>query len=222
MHEIYKELADKRSKVYWFLSDFYNLKPTMEFLKEIRNNLNKVSGIEEVEELVELRNYLDNLNEEGVLELQVLFTRLMRGIKEGYSPPPPYESVYRENKLCGEWTLRVMEFYNKCGFGIIDETVGPQDHITAELKFISFLCIKEREGWENCQKTIALQWMKMEEEFLKNHVLVWVPRFCRIIESEKCFYSSVAKLTRKLIEEDFHYINDVIEENLYELKEVMV
>jgi len=222
MDETYKELADKRSKIYWFLSDFYNIKPTWEFLEELRNNLMRVSGSEEFEELVELKRYLENLSEDRVLELQVLFTRLMRGIKEGYSPPPPYESVYRENRLCGEWTLRVMNFYKKCGFGIIDKTVGPQDHITAELKFMSHLCIKEKDGWENGQKTISLQWMKMEEEFLKNHVLAWVPEFCRIIASESNFYSPIARLTRKWLEEDFYYINDVLKENLYHFKEVML
>jgi TorA maturation chaperone TorD len=206
-----QSLAENRSRIYWFLSEFYNVKPNMEFILELRSNLKSIDEADKAEILggllLKLESFLENLNESEIEMLQVSFTRLFRGISKDYSPPPPYESVYRgEGRVYGLSTERVMEFYAECGFGVIDDTVGPQDHITAELKFMAMLCFKESQTGED-------YWIKKQLNFLSNHALKWIPEFCRRIEREgDGFYSLIAKITRKWLEADFEYLREVSED----------
>jgi TorA maturation chaperone TorD len=54
--------------------------------------------------------------EEILRRIAVDRTRLFRGIREKDSPPPPYESVYREQRLRGESSSEVYGFY--CTLGV--------------------------------------------------------------------------------------------------------
>ena len=69
--------AEERSRVYWFLSDCFLQAPT-----EITSEIWQVLQL--------------SANKSGPMELRKEFTRLFRGIQEGYGPPPPYESRYRQ------------------------------------------------------------------------------------------------------------------------------
>jgi len=208
-YDLLKTIAEGRSKVYWFLSEFYLKKPNENFLKEFKS---KISGIlsdvnEEFREA--LKTIKDCLEQEGLeslsTRLSVDFTRLFRGIKEGYGPPPPYESVYRgEGKVLGESTLAVMRKYAEAGFGIIEEYAGPQDYIGTELKFMSLLCYKDMKAWEEREADEGKKCLEMERRFLNDHLLQWVPNFCKEVEeraSEK-FYVAIAVLTESFIKKD--------------------
>ncbi|MFQ5711841.1 MAG: molecular chaperone [Candidatus Geothermarchaeales archaeon] len=201
-----KAFAEKRSRLYWLLSSFYLRKPDKAFLEELKS---KISGIGggiggELEEAVEmLKDTLENSKVEELSQrLVVEFTRLFRGIKKGYGPPPPYESVYRgEGRVVGEVTLEVMKIYSEAGFGIIDEYAGPQDHIGAELKFMSFLCYREMEAWENEKVKDGKRCLEMEKKFLDEHLLQLIPEFCGRVEEEakEEFYVGVARLTERFV-----------------------
>ncbi len=202
------ELAENRAKIYWFLAEFYNVKPTKELLKELHQRIQKLRYDDELgEDFAKLEDFLRRFDYNDILNLQVHFTKLFRGVKRGYGPPPPYESLYRgENSVFGEWTLRVMAFFHDCGFGIIDDSVGPPDHITSELKFMSMLCIKENESRKQNDSSY-LQWMEKELRFLDEHIFQWVPHYCSLIEQENDgFYSIIARITRKWIESDFDFL----------------
>jgi len=206
-------LAEKRAKIYWFLAEFYNVKPTIDFLKERRERILNLHYHDD-EDLMKLNDFLNKFDDSEIVNLQVEFTRLFRGIKRGYGPPPPYESIYRgEQRVCGEWTFRVMTFYHDCGFGVIDDSVGPQDHITAELKFMAMLCIKEKESLKQNNGS-SIHWMRKELHFLENHILQWVPRYCMTIEQENDgFYSAIARLTRRWVESDSDFLKMALNSN---------
>jgi TorA maturation chaperone TorD len=143
--DLIKNLAENRSRSYWLLSLFYLRKPDKVFIAELRRGVEKINVIPDLkEEILLLKDALkEDLSDQFILRLAVEFTRLFRGIKEGYSPPPPYESVYRgEGRVMGNYTLMVMKKYRDAGFLIIDKYPGPQDYIGTELKFMSFLCFK--------------------------------------------------------------------------------
>ncbi len=214
------ELCENRSSIYWFLSEFYNKKPTQEFIVKIKKSLDKLADVEdEIEELKELRiikDYVDKINDDSLLDLQVAFTRLFRGIKKGYGPPPPYESVYRgENQVYGIFTEKVMKFYGSCGFGVIDNEVGPQDHITAELKFLSMLCFKEKEAWEESKYDLLKFWLKKEKDFIDQHLGRWLSDFSNAVVSyEHPFYSAVVRLTEGWVSMDREFLSE-LEDNLF-------
>ncbi len=202
-----KSLAEIRSRTYWFLSTLYLVRPDAGFLEDLKLKLSEFSEqSDELVELVELiRESLEGEPRELSQRLAVEFTRLFRGIKKGYSPPPPYESVYRgEGRVMGEATLAVMKFYSEAGFGIIDEDEGPQDYIGVELKFMSLLCYREMESWKNGRIGEGRRYLELEKRFLDEHILRWVPEFCRRVEAEarEEFYAAVARLTEEFIRVD--------------------
>ncbi|ADC65408.1 cytoplasmic chaperone TorD family protein [Ferroglobus placidus DSM 10642] len=208
-----KSLAEMRSKVYWLLSDFYLKKPDKKFLKELKQKLPE--NVEEFSDAIELiKSSLDDDLDDLSERLAVEFTRLFRGIKKGYSPPPPYESVYRgEERVMGETTLAVMKFYSEAGFGIIEEEEGPQDYIGVELKFMSLLCYKEMEAWGKDSEK-AREFLELEMRFLREHILQWVPKFCQVVEAEskEPFYVGVARLTKRFVELDAENLEKLLEE----------
>ena len=214
------EIAEKRSKTYWFLGKIYSTVPDIGFIVELREKLPE--KIDESDELLEvmrfIRDSIDGNPEELSKALSVEFTRLFRGIKKDYGPPPPYESVYRgEGRVMGETTLSVLRFYSEAGIGIIDESEGPQDYIGVEMKFMSLLCYKEMESWKNRKIEDGMRYLKLEKKFLEEHILKWVPDFCRRIEVEarEDFYAAVARLTEKFIRvdaENLEILLDVINE----------
>jgi TorA maturation chaperone TorD len=211
-------IAENRSKTYWFLSSFYLIKPDRTFLEDLRHGMAVLDEQSDHDFARGLKTLGDALNgsdtEQLAGRLAVEFTRLFRGIKEGYGPPPPFESVYRESGLIGEITLAVITRYHEAGFGAIDESTGPQDHIGVELKFMSLLCYKERNAWAQEQTDEAIVSLKLQKRFLDEHLLCWVPSYCRRIQEEtkESFYSGVAMLTEWASCRDSQHINMLLQE----------
>ncbi len=213
---MFEKIAEARSKFYWFLSEFYLRKPDKEFIKKLKENLKEINtnGMErEIKEGIDiLKKSLEKEKEDNLL---VEFTRLFRGIKEGYSPPPPYESVYKgEGIVMGKSTIEVLKKFIKAGFGIIDEYPGPQDYIGTELRFMSLLCYREMEAHIKGNINEAKKYLNFEREFLEEHILSWIPTFCDVMEKESRvnFYKGVAKITRGFILLERSIIEEIIGE----------
>lgn len=206
--------ADERSRVYLLLSGFYMERPGEEFIAKLqtakfRNTLEILSSSEnsKIAEAAELfRAFLDSIRntpiEEVAVELGVDFTRLFRGIKKGYSPPPPYESLWRgEDRIMGEWTLKVLEKYQNSGISMDMRDEIP-DYIGIELKFMSLLCFHEANCWKEIKIENALRFLEMEAQFLRDHLGVWVPAYVTsAMESAKTlFYKAALHLTVGVLE----------------------
>jgi TorA maturation chaperone TorD len=206
--------TENRSRFYSFLSELYLLKPDEDFLEKLTSKISEINQSVDGVLVKSIRNLRDTLKSSDFKELAqrltIEFTRLLRGIKRGYGPPPPYESLYKgENRVRGEVTRDVMRMYQKAGFGIIDKNAGPQDYIGVELKFMSFLCHKEMEAWKKDNVVEAKSCLELEKEFLKRHLLHMVSRFSKdvTIEAKEKFYIAVAKLTEKFTITDDENIN---------------
>lgn len=210
------KLAESRSKNYWFLARFYLERPESCFLSDLSSSITASMESEANASLMQMSDEIRRIQGDGTAStaLGVEYTRLFRGIEEGYGPPPPYESVYRENRLMGDSTMDVMRHYQASGFGIIDETAGPQDHLGVELKFMSLLCFNEHEAWSKDDMTGAIQIIQRQRSFLKEHLMAWVPAYCdRIMEeSRQAYYSSVAKLTLDTIRAELSLLDELSRE----------
>ena len=218
-YEFLSKLAERRSKIYWFLSDFYLRKPDEKFIEELRTKIAQIGekvGEELEGALRKLKSALDDPNtEELSRRLSIEFTRLFRGVKKGYGPPPPYESVYRgEGRVLGEVTLEVMRAYLEAGFGLIDEYAGPQDYIGTELRFMSFLCYKEMESWKGGKPDDGKRYLEMEIKFLNEHLFQFVARFYEKVKEEarEEFYVGVLELTKGFIEMEIKGIELILKE----------
>jgi TorA maturation chaperone TorD len=219
-----QELALNRSGVYAFLSQFYNTVPREEFVNRLRSEdflekLREVSqladgelsqGVRLLEQFLQTNSSRDN--EQLTTELAVEFTRLFRGIKPEYGPPPPYESVYRdEGRVVGACTEEVLGTYLKAGLALGEEYGGPPDYIGTELKFLSLAAYREAENWEK-DRLEAVRLLRLEEEFIREHALAWIPKFCQVVlkEAQSEFYRDIAKITRGFLRLDASQLRKAI------------
>jgi TorA maturation chaperone TorD len=129
------------------------------------------------------------------------FTDLLRGLRRS-SPPPPYESLYREGVLHGECTSDVLEAYRTFDVHPARSLEGePPDHISLELDFMRHLCTMESDARDDKELRAILE---TEQRFLKDHLGTWVGDLWREIEraDPSGFYSEVAAFTSRWVDED--------------------
>ncbi len=139
--------------------------------------------------------------------LAVDFTELLRGIRQS-SPPPPYESLYREGVLHGESTREVIDAYHAFDVhpsGIMDGE--PADHISLELDFMRHLVILESDAG-TAEELMGI--LRAEDDFLDRHLCQWVGGLSRRIDDqdETGFYSSVASFTDMWVTDDLRRVRE--------------
>ena len=103
-------------------------------------------------------------------ELEIVQGEYTRLFINGYpkTPCPPYESVYREQRMLGNASLEVQESYMEWGM-TVDTPLS--DHLATELEFLSFLASAESEP------SIAEEAVEATQHFMTAHIDRWVPQF---------------------------------------------
>ena len=169
-------VPEERSRVYWFLSDCFLLAPT-ELSSEIWQALQLPAKKSES------------------MELRKEFTRLFRGIHEGYGPSPPYESLYRNSEFPTDITDAVFSYFQSGGFDASAICKEPPDFLASELRLMSLLAFKEHEACLNGDEQQRQYFIQLQYEFLQNHILIWVPEYCQILmeASRVDFYQQMAQ-----------------------------
>ncbi len=147
-------------------------------------------------------------------EVEVEYTRLFRGIKRDYSPPPPYESVYREEdgRVFGALTAVVRNQYRRHGFDVPSElTSEPSDHISLELEFMHLLCSRETEALDAKDDQAVSALRLAQREFLEEHLLAWTPSLRQDVEKfdRGGLFSGLLRFTEGWL--DFDYRNHIAE-----------
>lgn len=216
-----EELAAARAKLYQLLGAVYIRPPAPDFLKFLAGWVASLTGAEEVSPRLSeamgralsalngfFRRMGDNPWREVSEAASVEFTRLFRGVKRHYSPLPPYESVYREDSshVFGEVTMAVHHEYRRFGLDLANGLSGePPDHISFELEFMYFLCRQEAEAWERGDEEEALRLRETEHEFLAEHLLTWLPKFCDEVRKhdQLGLFCSLADLTEGWVNFDY-------------------
>jgi|Deesub1362A_J573_1020465.scaffolds.fasta_scaffold00078_62 TorA maturation chaperone TorD len=114
----------------------------------------------------------------------------------------PYQSSYEGDTPYNKTTLRVKEFYRKCGYSMRDAS-EPADHISVELLFMAESCKNAIEG--DYKKELECQ-----RRFLDTELSRWISRFCDSIDNrdDSEFYRAAAKILKGFIKME----RDVIQE----------
>lgn len=122
------------------------------------------------------------------------FRRLFVG--PGPMLAPPWESVYRneEHRLFDQHTLQVRQTYARHGMEFVRKNETPEDIIAIELEFMKVLTerlLRAVEAGDGRAERILLA---EQHRFLKEHLLVWVPRFVALTRkhAETAFYRGLA------------------------------
>lgn len=219
-------LTKSRSAIYGLLSSFYTQPVNYQFIERITKEdfrqvlssaaFNKILPNDVINGLDIIKRFIQESSNKPREKLQedlsVERTRLLRGIKPEYGPPPPYESVYREQRVVGASTLEALRKYSKAGVRLAGNCKEIPDHIGIELGFMQFLCDKEFEAWKRGDLEDAMKYLSMEKEFINEHLAEWVPTFCDLViaQTNIGFYLGLARITKGFIEFDRKLIVDYL------------
>jgi TorA maturation chaperone TorD len=205
-------VAEDRSRIYWLLSRFFLEAPTAQFLAELGAATQGVDSTAELGAAIdELRQGLAAASETN---LRAEHLRLFGGVREGYGPPPPYESLHRDGRMFGESTEAVMAHYRGNGISLADEGAGPEDHLGLELRFLALLCHAESLRWRDGDRPGGRRALAAQQAFIEQHLQAWVPEYCRTLRAEagSPFYRAVAELTATSIALDTRQVADLLGE----------
>jgi putative dimethyl sulfoxide reductase chaperone len=138
--------------------------------------------------------------EECALELSKDWTRLFRGVDRS-GPPPPYESVYRTERMQAKCAQDIHRLFSKMGIRVPEEWHQPPDYIGVELDFMRLLCEKELRHRNDSQLKALREVLDEERAFLEDHLGLWVPNFCKrmLEEAREDYYRGIAHLTLGLV-----------------------
>ncbi len=170
--------AEDRSRFFWWLASWFLAPPDAEQLAGLPSPAEAAPPEDELDRAwLALALARPDPSTVSVEEVGGEFTRLLGGIQEGLGPPPPFESVWREERLMGEATTAVIQAYAGAGFADLAPEAGPQDHLAAELRFIALLALREAEAWRAGDPTSARLRLAQQREFLERHPAAWAPRW---------------------------------------------
>lgn len=108
---------------------------------------------------------------EAVTELAVDWTRLFRGIKLGYGPPPARASAYIECDV-----EELVQLYRAAGLQPADSRFDP-DYIGIQLAFMAKLVNRELAALQVNDRSSAERSIREQQEFAYKH-LAWIPAYC--------------------------------------------
>jgi len=220
-------VAQARRCVYEMLSGFFLELPDQKtvnsiFAPDFDSRLSTVASVFETGEIREglsliskfISSFKNESQEEILKRMSIDRTRLFRGISEKHSPPPPYESFYREQRPSGETSADVCRFYSRLGVTLLEGWTESPDYLGVEIDFMRLLCLGEEEAWLNHQPEKALKLLRASADFLNKHLLKWAPRFFeKMVEmADLDFYRGLAKLTSGFLMVDSHIIEKQLED----------
>lgn len=172
-----------RGDCYRFLSACFYLPQKEIFLEEgllqnLTNGLKQINPDTAVLSNEMERAFLQYSDEELAVEYSKLFVGPY-GLKA-----PPYGSVYldKERRVMGDSTIEVIKIYEEAGLSISDDFKELPDHIAAELEFMYFLIFKEIEALERHELYTAMQFLEMQNKFLKKFLWRWIQPFTEKIK----------------------------------------
>ncbi len=224
------ELATSRSRVYGFLGALYNRIPDEPFAAslsspELGGFLSSLGQTDAAPEdmragLFLVQAYITAVAgrsiEELTTELAVERTRLLRGIKPGYGPPPPYASVYlaraeAQNMLA---MAGVRNIYAESGVALPENIHDQPDFIGFELDFMRHMTETEASAWAADDRVEVAQILAKEQSFVLDHIVEWVPRFCDLMleDAKLDFYRGIARLTKGFVQSESQTIAALLDE----------
>lgn len=216
--QLFLNFAKNRSRVYWLLSHLIE-RPEPEALADLIAKLNATELGEEdalSSSLVKIKESLKVEDLAGLsTTLLIEHTRLFRGIRKGYGPPPPYESIYRgERNVNGETTLDVMTTYATYGFDY-EGFQGPKDHIKIELVFLAFLADQEKKAREDENEDYARQLVQAQHNFLESNLVSFTAKLYEEVckTDENGFYSEITNLMKLYVEQDLETLTYLLQES---------
>ena len=210
------EVAGRRGRSYWLLARGFSEPPSRTLFGDLITALGPVSLAEPL--AAETVAFADAVqaalgNDEYSEALAIEYTRLFGGLSASYGAMPPFESVAREGNWGGDTVVAVVAAYAEANVVPPLHEASPQDHIGAELRFLAIACHRESEAWRAGDTGTAMEWVRRERDFLDQHLLCWIPEYCRKVAdmAEAPFYRALLALTPRACELDREDVDTILE-----------
>ena len=215
----YAALIGNRELLYRFLSRLYLSETDNALLKQLTAMRfpDECGEAELAEGYRMMTAYLRRPGGDRVTELAVDYARVFlgAGVAEGMVAYP-YESVYTSELrlMMQEARDQVLQAYRDKGLGCLATLNLPEDHLAFELEFMAHLCRTMQICVAEDDWSAALLSLGEQKNFVKRHLLNWVPRFCDDIlkSAASDFYKAAAKITRGFMRLETAIIEDLIAE----------
>jgi TorA maturation chaperone TorD len=213
-----RQLMQTRANVYGRLQYLYSYPLSKAKLEPLLQVWTRKGGVESDEDLSLLEHIVSEANNDWdsfVEGLNVEYTRLFIG--PGRAPAPPYASFYLEGgQLMGEEVIKVRRMY--LGWKMVPLQLGrvPDDHIALEFAFLGHLSTEGYLALVQNDETRFVESLRSSEQFLREHVLTWVPAFCKRIAAatHHQFFRWLADATQHIVESDAVVVRDLLEKML--------
>jgi TorA maturation chaperone TorD len=180
-------------------------------LKKASELLSTVSSKAAVLEGKERKQLLSSL----AIEFAALF--INPGQQVGRKRIMPWESAYFTSppRMYGPPYHEVVEAFRLVGFEKPNEYHEPEDHISLELEFMAHLVRLTTASIDSRKPEFALGYLKLQKEFLTEHLLRWVGKFSQELmqNSEKRevdFYYALGMMLESYIKLDDQTVDLVI------------
>ncbi len=183
--------------------------PFLESYKDDTDNALLLKGATGVIDYI--KEYENNKNkEELILETARQYTRLFclgNGVDLS-------ESVYLSPEhLSEEDEAEIYNIYQSCNFNMDDTSNEPQDHLSYELMFMSYLSKGIANKYKE-NKDAAKIFMQIQKDFLEEHLLKWmdllVERTINFEESSR-LYLPALYFIKGFMQEDLEYLKEELQ-----------
>lgn len=211
-------LSVNRTYLYRLLQNFFGNEPTLEAISILTSDHTQTAlsllSIEKGFNAIYRFNEQVNANDEDSIDKVCSeYTRLFIGPTK--LPAPPWESVYvsADKTIFTETTLKVRQCYLKYNFVPVHYRSEPDDHIGLELDFMSILSLMVETAILGNKISEAVEILKDQRAFLKDHLLVWVPQYVTdlVAGTSHPLYLGIASLLKDFLEIDLVVISEMLE-----------
>ena len=207
-----RELLSFRQSYYAVLAALFRKEPSGELLQQLAGeigaraqaarNLHPLlgAGWEAIERFV-ADTPPDRLSENVAEEYVQLFIGPLAAAVN------PYESFYLTGRLLDRPLANVRTFLKSAGIEKLQEYPEPEDFLAVELEVMRWLIGKQM---ATADLNDERRWIKLQADFLKEHLLVWGPDCAQDIERAECakFYRSAAKILQGFLALELNFFRE--------------
>lgn len=180
---------EREAQAAWLLATLLRHPPTVEQLHSIRA-AGSDGGIEGFSRSIEREDDLES----STLRLRIEHLRLFGGLREGYGPKPPYESLWREGQMLADCTVALSELFYRAGYSRQASGV-PADHLCEEFYFKAALLNGEADMRSKGDLSGAEALARIRRQLDTEHLLQWVPQYAKelALQTPEPFFKALAE-----------------------------
>jgi anaerobic sulfite reductase subunit A len=185
------------------------VQPVLEHLASLQQGAAFKKASEELATVSSKASVLEGTQKKKLLtDLAIEYANLFLGTGQaaGREQAWPWESAYftEPARKYAEPYHEVYEAYRIAGYEKPKACQEPEDHIALELDFMAHLCQLTLASIDDGNVEFALGYVKLQKEFLKDHLLRWAGKFSNrlISKSEKRetdFYHAIAMMLESFV-----------------------